>query len=148
MSIVERFEKFALPEPNSGCWLWVGGFRPKDGYGNIKVSGKRWQAHRLAYELYCGPVQEGQQVMHSCDNTACVNPEHLSLGSNHDNVQDKVRKGRQAKGELIGISKLCEADVLSIRKSSGSQRSIAAAFGVSHTTIGDIKSRKLWAHVQ
>ena len=75
------------------CWLWTGLLHPK-GYGYIKDRGKNIKVHRLAYELYIGPIPEGMLVCHTCDVRNCVNPEHLWLGTNDDNIRDMRLKGR------------------------------------------------------
>lgn len=106
LPLLERFENLTLPEPNSGCWLWLGPLY-RDGYGAIEVadkyrkqygfSSKSQRAHRLSYELYCGPIGD-LQVLHKCDIACCVNPKHLFLGTAQDNVDDMMRKGRNRTG--------------------------------------------------
>lgn len=85
---------FALssPEPNTGCWLWLGTI--KGGYGNVAFCGRTMRTHRLAYELTHGPIPSGLCVCHRCDTPSCCNPDHLFLGTPNDNNQDKIRKGR------------------------------------------------------
>jgi hypothetical protein len=78
----------------SGCWLWCG-VKDRGGYGQINLKGTTARAHRLSYVLYRGAVG-GSVVMHSCDTPACVNPSHLSLGTNLDNIADAVTKGKFA----------------------------------------------------
>jgi hypothetical protein len=89
---VERFMGFV--EKAEGCWIWKG---PKsvNGYGSFQYRRTSNSAHRIAFEFLKGPIPEGLQVLHRCDNPPCVNPEHLFLGTNLDNVKDKVQKGRQ-----------------------------------------------------
>jgi hypothetical protein len=84
-----------MPEPNTGCLLWLGKVGT-DGYGLFKVGGKRRAAHRVSYEIHKGPIPPGLWVLHRCDTPACVNPEHLFLGTHADNMRDMVAKGRMA----------------------------------------------------
>ena len=84
----------ARTKPNeAGCWLWQGA-RSSKGYGSVRYSGRAIGAHRLSWLLHKGPIPDGLHVLHSCDTPACLNPEHLFLGSNQDNVTDKIAKGR------------------------------------------------------
>ncbi len=101
ISATERFAKKWIPEPNSGCWLWEGAHVPF-GYGIMGRGGRgagNHYAHRLSYEIYVGPVPDGMKVLHSCDNPPCVNPDHLFLGTQKNNMEDKVAKGRHRPGE-------------------------------------------------
>lgn len=145
-------------DPDTGCWLWDGSLDSK-GYGQIKVGGRRgklWRVHRLAAVVFLGfDGDSAVQVLHKCDTPACFNPDHLFLGTISDNVRDMYVKGRRsyqgyARGEKVGGSKLTPDLVLEIRRrlSLGeTQRSIAKAFGIHQTTVRDIKSRHIWAHV-
>lgn len=116
----------------------------KDGYGKVKVHGKTWKAHRLAYTRQVGPIPEGLVLMHSCDNRMCINPEHLTPGTHQENLADRDAKGRQAKGTRHGRSKLTKEDVVAIRESSLTQQAIAAQYGVSQASISDIIRRVTW----
>lgn len=96
----ERFMQYVSPEPNTGCWLWTGALS-KDGYGNFNLRRKTVRAHRLSYELFVKPIPtdvayHGICVCHKCDVRSCVNPDHLFLGTQLDNVLDMVEKGRGA----------------------------------------------------
>jgi hypothetical protein len=78
---------------NGECWDWTGSLDGKK-YGMIRVCGVIKKTHRLSYEIFKGPIPAGLLVMHSCDNPKCFNPDHLLVGTNQDNVDDKMRKRR------------------------------------------------------
>lgn len=160
MRTVDDILARAIPEPNSGCWLWERGIQTA-GYGMTYAGGNRYKlAHRAAYEIAIGPIPAGFFVCHTCDNPCCVNPDHLFAGSHDDNVADKVRKGRQAKGAALaatlntargerhGMAKLSERQVTEIRASSLPQKTLAAQYGVAPGTIHRVKARKGWLHTQ
>ena len=95
--ITERFMAKVSPEALTGCWLWTGA--PSDNtknglYGRFRVHGAQIRAHRVSWLLHRGEIPENLQVLHHCDNQACVRPDHLFLGTNEDNVADRVAKGR------------------------------------------------------
>ena len=90
-SDLEKFEERFTPEPNTGCWLWIGASINNE-KGHFRMRGKEWIASRAAWELYRGPIPEGDYVLHHCDNPWCVNPDHLYTGTQTDNMRDaKVR---------------------------------------------------------
>lgn len=94
-SLAERFHAQYIPEPNSGCWLWTGTCDGLGRYGQIYRDGKYVRAHRLSWEFANGrPVPKGLQVHHRCDVPSCVNPDHLWVGTQSQNMEDMVKKGR------------------------------------------------------
>ena len=141
----DRFMRYALPEPNSGCWLWTSSTY-HGGYGRLFADGKVQKAHRLSWQFFQGEIPKGKFVCHKCDNPPCVNPEHLFLGEAADNNHDMMRKGRAVflKGSRHGGSKLTEADVIKIRADTRIDKLIAPEYGVHRGTINYIKRRKWW----
>ena len=133
-------------QPNGDCLEWTGGFL-YNGYGRTKAYGKYWYTHRLALELE-GVDTTGHNVLHSCDNPRCCNPNHLRTGTQQDNMADRNSRGRQARGSNHGIAKLTEQQVLEIRAISGmTQQAIADQYGVARKTINNIINRKRWTHI-
>lgn len=143
--------------PNEcGCVIWKSSLRP-DGYGEIYHEGRLWRAHRLAWTLTNGDIPSGYHVCHSCDVPACINPDHLFLGTDADNMRDKVRKGRQPRGEVVGLitrgekngcAKITEADAIAIKAATGLQREIGARYGITQSAVSLIKLGKNWSHLR
>jgi len=112
-----RYDHLIIPEPNSGCWLWLGG-TTGEGYGHFYIDGQNLYAHRCAFEAVYGHGSlDGLICRHECDNPPCVNPDHLLKGTHHDNAMDSVRRGRahRAVGENSGRAVLSTEDVFTIR---------------------------------
>lgn len=133
-----------------GCWLWTGSFG-NNGYGQISESDKNLSTHRVSWELHYGPIPDGMSVLHQCDNKQCVRPDHLFLGSRGDNNRDRALKGRSARGEHHGQSKLTQVQVIRIRQlySEGlSDRKIAKMFSVARHTIREIVEHRTWTWVE
>ena len=134
------------------CWSWTSALWGNR-YGFFWVGGKKRSeyAHRVSWILANGnSIPDGMEVMHSCDNHLCVNPDHLSLGTRQDNALDAVKKGRTARGEKNGGGgKLKDSDVRAIRQLRGqlSIRELAAKFGVCASTIKRIRNGRVCSHV-
>ena len=141
MRIQERFEKYVSPEPNTGCYLWIGSLNTY-GYGQFWCKGKNVLAHRASFELYKSLIPPGISVLHACDNPACVNPDHLFLGTQKDNMQDMKKKGRCWRGSNYVHHKrsLNYQQALEVHKLSKkiSNREISRRLGVSRTVIDNI----------
>jgi hypothetical protein len=143
----ERFEQFFIPEPNTGCWLWFGA-SSSHGYGNFSLHGRATRANRASWLIYNGELPPSTFVCHRCDFPACVNPEHLFLGTSADNVHDCVAKGRHysARGEAHSQAKLTDEDARSILTDPRSHSAVAAAFGISSSIVSQIKAGRRWRH--
>jgi HNH endonuclease len=167
-----RFEEKYIPEPNSGCFLWMGAYLPR-GYGifwldarrpHLRTSEERF-AHRVSWILNKGDIPAGLKVLHRCDNPCCVNVDHLFLGTQKDNAMDREAKGRGvkgrrwkiknqrpissiARGERNGSSKLFAGQVLEIRASQEKLSDLAARFGVSYPLVSKIRRGVVWKHLQ
>lgn len=105
-----------VPEPNSGCFLWIGAVDRK-GYGLVRRGHVNWRAHRLSWTLANGPIPAGMLVCHHCDTPSCVNPQHLFIGTHTDNEADKRKKGRHTKN--LQPRCRCGREMLGVRTCSG-----------------------------
>jgi len=149
----ERFFGKITTDGENGCHVWTGS-TDRHGYGKFSIKSRIIGAHRLAFVLAYDEQPLSFLVCHHCDNAKCVNPEHLFLGTSHDNMQDMSRKGRNIKsvGENQKSSKLSSNDVMEIRsKYAGgiaSQASLSRIFGVSARTVWKIVNFKKWRHIQ
>ncbi len=147
----ERFFKYIGRKTTTGCIPWTGA--TTKGCGVIGRGGKgagNVYASRVAYEIAFGCVPDGMVVCHHCDNPICVNPSHLFVGTQADNLADMRAKGRGCAGEKYPGSILTKDKILSIHAALAakeSQRSIARRFGVCQQLISDISRGKKWKHV-
>jgi len=151
MSAIERF-MHGVKKVESGCWEWQKSC-DQDGYGVFRgeVDGVLYnRAHRFSvvYHKRVHP-KANENVCHSCDNPGCVNPDHLSVATVLENQRDKWRKkrGNPKIGESHWIAKITEDDVRAIRASAEDQKDIAKRYGITQSTVSDIKRRKSWRHI-
>lgn len=159
ISPIERFRAKYEVDPISGCYNWIAG-KGSDGYARFGGDNRKTcLAHRWIYEYLNGPIPEGLVVRHQCHNPACVNPEHLLLGTHQDNMDDMVKAGRSSKvskikGEKHPLSILTEQDVILIKKffkrhnGYGVGAFLGGWFNVHPTLIFKIKSGKNWSHLE
>ncbi len=140
MTPEERFWKATPIGTREACWEWQG-HRVRDEYGSLKLDGKAIRVHRYSWILHNGQIPDGLFVLHRCDNPPCVNPDHLFLGTQSDNMLDMSLKQRNTR------ARLSTDEVLMIRDSCEIQQILADRYGVAQSTISKIKLRKRWRHL-
>lgn len=165
--LAARIDKTPGHGPDGTCWVWTGS-RQGDGYGTIRASDRTMLTHRAAWIVEHGPIPDGLKVLHRCDNPPCCNPAHLFLGTDQDNSNDMIAKGRsnKASGDAHGFrfhperwrrgenhtsAKLTATQVLAIR-AEYAQGSITcvrlgAKYGINHASTYAIVKRKTWKHI-
>lgn len=138
----ERLDFHSMPEPNSGCILWIGKTE-RDGYGLLRCFGRTINAHRAAWIVKHGPVPDGMLVCHKCDVRACVNPDHLFLGTHADNMRDMAVKGRANRFSYDRHpgTKLTREQRAEIARDNSPYWKIGARYGVSQSLVCLIKKR-------
>lgn len=146
MSVFERLVARGWRVTADGCWEWLGENRHRDGYGVIKRNQKNVKTHRIAYELWVGEIPDGQVVRHDCDNPICVNPGHLRLGTQADNIRDMVARGRQSSGRRFTPELVAEAKAR-YRAGGVTQLEVEQEFGMSAGMLSRMLSRKIWKDV-
>lgn len=147
LSTEERFWRLVKKNADvQGCWEWQGS-KSVQGYGVFKRNGKRTPAHRFSLEVHLGRPVVGWAI-HSCDNPPCVNPAHLREGTPKDNSRDRTVRGRTpgVKGRINTV--LTDDAVREIRRSSESNRILAARFAVTIRNIRLVRHRKTWRHIE
>lgn len=153
-TLKNHFFKFVIiPLSDSECMEWQGYINPR-GYGKLMHDLKSYRAHRIAYLIWKGNIPQNKEVCHTCDNTKCINPNHLFLGTHSENMQDMADKKRNPtlllKGSEKPKSKLNEVKIRSIKRllaKKWKQRDIAKRFGVHQTVIKSINLNRTWRHV-
>jgi hypothetical protein len=142
----EWFQTKLITTP-TGCKEW-NGCRFAQGYGVVRMNGKNMKAHRISLEHHLGrQIREGMFVLHSCNNPPCCTPEHLREGTHQENMDDKLRSGRQSRGEANGKSKLTIQQVEEIRVNVNrlTQYQLAELYGVKRPCIAKIQRGKNWS---
>ena len=147
---IERFWRKVEKKSEDECWEWLA-CKSGCGYGQSTIKKKKYGAHRISWLLHNGEILDGLLVCHRCDNPACVNPSHLFLGTQKDNIGDMHKKERGMVGEKQKMHKLTEKQVIEIREKyipyKYSEYKLAEEYGVARTTIQAIVEYKTWAHV-
>ena len=149
MTVIQRFLSTGWDVTEAGCWEWRGSkMLKRGGYGQLNDRGKLLKTHRISYEYHKGPIPEGHLVRHTCDNPPCVNPEHLLTGVTKHNSEDSKTRGRAVHqvmyGENCPSSKLTWEEVCKIRESTEDGVSLGHRYGVSKTSISNIRRWKTW----
>jgi hypothetical protein len=146
-----KFYTYFTKNEETGCWEWDGTIRT--GYGRYYYKGKWMTAHRVSWELHNGPIPDGLLVLHKCDNKPCVNPDHLFVGTQRDNVRDmwKKQRAKVLKGSKSPNSKLTEKTAIEIRnlyeEGGTSYAKLARKFNVSAKLVELVIKRQVWRHV-
>ena len=143
LDVIRFLEKCGDADEN-GCWPWRGsivhsrkGNRKHKGNGSFRWCDISRLAHRVSYEIHSGVIPRGLCVRHKCDNSICVNPEHLELGTIAENSHDKMTRGRAAR-------KLTTTQIFAIRADKRGQRIVAETYGVRQSLVSAIKRRAIW----
>lgn len=146
---MKPMKPFEFTVTEKGCHQ-VTSHKPfKNGYIPRRIEGKTEYAHRLVYTEHHGEIPEGLIVRHKCDNRACINPEHLEVGTHHDNLMDKIERGRQLRGADIGNSKLTEEIARKIKYDHPdlSESKVARLYDVTPSHVHYIRRGKRWGHI-
>jgi hypothetical protein len=146
--LLKKIEASSVKVPESGCWIWMKSLNHR-GYGKTCLGKEKTiSAHRASYEEKYGKIPNGLMALHSCDVRCCVNPDHIFLGTQQDNMTDKVNKKRQANGEKHGMSKLTKEQAFEAKFGTEKAASLSKRFGCSATIIRQIRNGYYWKHLE
>ncbi len=148
-STLARFWAKVNRAGDSDCWEWMGA--KLQGYGLFRAKGQCRRAPRVSWQIAHGDIPDELHVCHRCDTPSCVNPAHLFLGTQADNMRDKVAKGRHPRGESSPVAKITEEDVRAIRRAyaaGATQYALADQYNLHQVQIGHIVTGERWAHVR
>jgi hypothetical protein len=155
MSLAEQIERLSIPEPNSGCWIWLAA-TTNNGYGYLTQRVARGvfksiRSNRAAWIAYRGDIPDGLHVLHRCDNRLCVNPDHLFIGTHAENMADMAAKGRHRKANPVGenahLSKLTDIQARYVLASNKKGSDLARELGVSRNCISALRTGYSWKHL-
>lgn len=144
--LLRFMSRLVIPKDREACWEWTAGAKDRR-YGSIRDGARQKSVHVLSYEFFVAPVPSGMQVLHTCDHTRCVNPRHLFVGTQADNIADKVEKGRQAKGITQWNAHLTDEQVIAIMDSREKAQVLADRYHVCYSTIARIRQGRSWRHL-
>ena len=155
--LLKFWNNISITANDDKCWDWKC-CTNKKGYGIVRINKKNWLTHRLAYFLNYKIDPIDKLVCHSCDNPKCVNQKHLWIGTNKENMHDKITKGRSGyekrktlRGEENGYSKLTSVQILEIRNlyqtTKTSYRKLSKFFNVGTSHISRIVKKQVWKHI-
>lgn len=130
-----------------GCWECTSHAKDKCGYPVCMIEGKWDRIHRHTYRKHFGEIPKGFVIRHTCDNTACINPDHLIIGTHQDNMNDRFERKGTTFGTKNSHAKLTEEDVLAISISTKSRKELMLEYNVSYATICNIINKKSWKYL-
>lgn len=140
----KRIEENCEPIPVTGCWLWTGCLNQKTGYGLISWHSTNLRAHRAAYMVFVGPLG-AKSVLHKCDEPSCVCPNHLYLGTQADNVRDRVMRGRNGKQAMAKLTPVQVHEIRARLAAGEYKKRLAPQYGVHKKVIQNISNGKAYA---
>jgi hypothetical protein len=143
-TLMQRFEEKYIPEPNSGCWIWLGATGP-NGYARMFYNGRNDRASHVSWLLHRETPIGTKHICHKCDVPSCVNPDHLFLGTHKDNCADKAIKGRVSNAKLHAYD---IPTIINRRESGETLKEIATDYHVSEASIHRAITGETWCHVR